>query len=302
MSTPQQPAQQPVQQPVGSSEEYFNSSRLKVIGLITAATVAVGALGGIAGVAFDPDPVTKDNVVQPGGGGLGLAPGELAPGNISPHASSGAARSSVTSRLPSADGTDLPSPVGSVSPGSGGFSTSPSADPTEQQSQDSGGSGGSGDLGGEGTTIESTGVDIFIPPGWQVDFQDESRVFQSNGQNSYSFAFSFAGDPSLAAGDVISANLESLLPPENYTQLQTSDVVVLEPFGAVVSLAGIEYESLWVDNQGSISIHGQIYVGVRQDGTVLGILVEHAPADEFMDAFEEMVPILDNSFNRFAGF
>ena len=303
MSTPHQPVHQPTQPPARGREEYFNSSRLKVIGLITAATVAVGALGGIAGVAFDPEPVPKDNVVQPGGGGLGLAPGELdpgAPGNLSPHASSGAARSPVTSRLPGADGSDVPTPVGSVSPGSGGFSTSPSAesDPTEQPTQDS---GGSSDLGGEGTTIESTGVDIFIPPGWQVDFQDESRVFQSNGQNSYSFAFSFAGDPSLAAGDVISQNLENLLPPENYTQLQTSDVVVLEPFGAVVSLAGVEYESLWVDNQGSISIHGQIYVGVRQDGTVLGILVEHAPAEEFMDAFGEMVPILDNSFNRFAG-
>ena len=48
--------------------EYFNSSRLKVIGMITAATLAVGALGAIAGVAFDPDPVPKDHVVQPGGG------------------------------------------------------------------------------------------------------------------------------------------------------------------------------------------------------------------------------------------
>ena len=54
-------------------------------------------------------------------------------------------------------------------------------------------------------------------------------------------------------------------------------MVALEPFGSVVSLAGIEYEALWVDNQGSVSIHGQIYVGVRQDGTVLGILIEHAP-------------------------
>ena len=78
-------------------------------------------------------------------------------------------------------------------------------------------------------------------------------------------------------------------------------MVVLQPFGSIVSMAGIEYEALWVDNQGSISVHGQIYVGIRQDGTVLGILVEHAPAEEFEAAFEDMVPILENSFSRFGG-
>ena len=78
-------------------------------------------------------------------------------------------------------------------------------------------------------------------------------------------------------------------------------MVPLEPFGSVVSLAGIEYEALWVDNQGSVSIHGQIYVGVRQDGTVLGILIEHVPAEDFESAFEDMTPILDNSYTASAG-
>ena len=78
-------------------------------------------------------------------------------------------------------------------------------------------------------------------------------------------------------------------------------MVALEPFGSVVSLAAIEYEALWVDNQGSMSIHGQIYVGVRQDGTVLGILIEHIPAEDFEAGFEAMMPILDNSFGRFGG-
>ena len=66
------PPSAPITPPVKDSGEYFNSSRLKVIGMITAATVAVGALGGIAGVAFDPDPVKKDNLIQPGGGGTQL--------------------------------------------------------------------------------------------------------------------------------------------------------------------------------------------------------------------------------------
>ena len=306
MSTPQTPPQTPppatppATRPVKSSEEYFNSSRLKVIGLITAATVAVGALGGIAGVAFDPKPVKKDNVIQPGGdGGTRLAPQSLGgPGNSAPHG--GAARSPYTSRVPGSDATSSPSSVGSVSPGSGGLTGAPSegATPTDQPSPTE---GGSTCEGGCGETIEATDVDIYVPPGWTVDFTDENRVFQSDGAGSFSFAFSYADDPATAAGDVLTQNLENLLPPENYTQRQTSDVVALEPFGSVVSLAGIEYEALWVDNQGAMTIHGQIYVGVRQDGTVLGILIEHIPAEDFESAFQEMTPILDNSFNRFGG-
>ena len=296
MSTAQTP---PSTQPaVKSSEEYFNSGRLKVIGLITAATVAVGALGGIAGIAFDPDPVPKDNVIQPGGeGGTRLAPQSLGgPGDSAPHGHS--ARSAYTSRLPGADATATPSSVGSVSPGSGGFTDAPTDTATAEPSPPD---GGTNTTGGSGTTIEATGVDIYVPPNWKVDFQDENRVFQSDGNGSFSFAFSFADDPATAAGDIITQNMDNLLPPENYTQLQTSDVVALDPFGSVVSLAGIEYEALWVDNQGSASIHGQIYVGVRQDGTVLGILIEHVPAEDFESAFEDLTPILDNSFTRFAG-
>jgi hypothetical protein len=300
VSTPQTPPSTtpPTTPPVKSSEEYFNSSRLKVIGLITAATLAVGALGGIAGVAFDPDPVPKDNVIQPGGdGGTQLAPQSLGgPGNSAPRGHS--ARSPFTSRVPGSDATSSPSSVGSVSPGSGGLTDAPSDSATEEPTptDDS-----SPTPNGGGATIEATGVDIYVPPNWNVDFQDANRVFQSDGNGNFSFAFSYADDPATAAGDVITQNLENLLPPENYTQRQTSDVVPLEPFGSVVSLAGIEYEALWVDNQGSISIHGQIYVGVRQDGTVLGILIEHIPAEDFESAFPDMTPILDNSFNRFGG-
>ncbi len=294
MSTPSTPP------PVKSSEEYFNSSRLKVIGLITAATVAVGALGGIAGVAFDPDPVPKDNVIQPGGdGGLQLSPQSLGgPGNSAPRG--GGASSPFTSRVPGSDATSSPSSVGSVSPGSGGLTGGPTEDATDEPTPSNGGTA-CAEGSGCGALIEATQVAIYVPPNWNVDFTDDNRVFQSDGNGSFSFAFSYADQPSAAAGDVITQNLESLLPPENYTQLQTSDVVPLEPFGSVVSIAGIEYEALWVDNQGSVSIHGQIYVGVRQDGTVLGILIEHVPAEDFESAFQDMTPILDNSYNAFGG-
>ena len=301
MTTPQTPPQtpppaqpaQPAQPPVKSSEEYFNSSRIRVIGMITVATVAVGALGGLAGVAFDPQPISKDHVHQPATGtgtGTTLAPLTLGgPGSSAPHRSGLEVPFAV--RVPSADGTESPGTVGSISPGA---DASGSPAPTE------GGGPTVPDDSGK-VTIEATGVDVYVPPGWSVDNQSENQVYFSNGDGSYAFAFSGVEDPSTTAGDVITSALDSLLPPDVYTQRRTSDVQTLTPFGSVVSIAAIEYEALWVDNQGSAPIHGQVYVGVRQDGTVLGIEIEHLPAEEFADSVAEMYPILDNSFGRFAG-
>ena len=42
-------------------------------------------------------------------------------------------------------------------------------------------------------------------------------------------------------------------------------------------------------------------MAVRQDGTVLGILVEHVPTEDFEAAFDDMVTILDRSYPVFAG-
>lgn len=285
--------------PANRSEEYFNSSRLKVIGLITAATVAVGALGGIAGVVFDPDPVTTEPQLQPGVGAGSIG----SPGNASPLSGtkprSFGAFVGAGSGLRGDDTTDTPSSVGSVSPGTGGFSQSPT--PTPSSAVPSPTQGGGGSDGGSGVTMTATGVDVYVPPGWDVTYQDEQNVAQSNGAGSYSFAFSTTLDPSIAASDVIAQNLDVFLPPESYTQRQTSDVVPLEPFGSIVSIAAIGYEALWVDNQGSLSVHGEMYVGMRQDGTLLVMLIEHLPAEDFEAAIDEMVPIVDNTFTRYAG-
>ena len=293
MSTPL--STPPATPPTKRSEEYFNSSRLKVIGLITAATVAVGALGGIAGVVFDPDPATTRPQLQPGSGVGSVG----SPGQASPRSGTKPRGFSAYLGVRGDDTTDFPSSVGSVSPGSGGFSQSPTPTPsTVVPSPTQGGGGGDG---GSGVTMTSTGVDVYVPPGWEVTYQDEQNVAQTNGAGSYSFAFTTTLDPSASAGDVIGETLDVFLPQESYTQRQTSDVVPLEPFGSIVSLAAIGYEALWVDNQGSISVHGEMYVGVRQDGTLLVMLIEHLPAEDFESAIEDMVPIIENSFTRYAG-
>jgi hypothetical protein len=286
------------------SEEYFNSSRLKVIGLITAATVAVGALGGIAGVVFDPDPIKNEPALNPGGGNGSVG----SAGQASPRTGSKALVLSGSARartLPQADVTESPSEVGSVSPGSGGISSSPSdagSDTTSEPSPSDTGTGTGGDTGdGAGVTIAATSVDVPVPSGWEVVYQDDNEVVESDGAGSYVTAISTTVDPSTAATDIIAQNLDGLLPQDSYTQLQTGDVQELQPFGSVVSVAAMAYQALIADNQGSQSLAGQMYVGVRQDGTVLVMMLEHLPGEDWDSASDALGAILDATFGRFGG-
>jgi hypothetical protein len=298
MSTPTTPP--PAKPAVTNTEEYFNSSRLKVIGMITAATLAVGALGGIAGVVFDPEPIKNEPSLSPEGGGSVGSSGQASPlGKLKPLSLS--ALSAGT--LPRADSTESPSQVGSVSPGSGGISDSPSdegSDATSEPSPTDEGDGGDTG-GGQAATIAATGVDVLVPSGWEVVYQDDNQVSETDNAGSYATAISTTVDPSTSAGDIIAQNLESLLPGDLYTQLQTGDIQELTPFGSVVSVAGVPYQALIGDNQGSISLAGQMYVGVRQDGTVLVMMIEHLPAEDWEAASEELLGIVDATFGRFGG-
>ena len=280
--------------------EYFNQSRMKVIGLITAGVVLVGALGGIAGVAFDPERTDDEELFQPGDGA----------GSVGSLGNSVTRRSLLSAgpKLPVEDSAS-PTPVGSATPDSSQSPAATESPVTDESSPpepspsptDDGGSGGDG---GEGSaaTLAATGVQVYVPPGWEIFGQDDTNLVMSNGQGSFATAFADSGfDPSADAGQIIAQNIEQLFPPENYTQFATGDIQALDPFGSVVSMAGMPYESLWVDNQGSISLHGEIYVGVRQDGTIFIMSIEHTPVEDWDNAPPEMRDIINASYSAFGG-
>jgi hypothetical protein len=148
------------------------------------------------------------------------------------------------------------------------------------------------------------GARIFIPTDWDVTQTADTRIWANNGRGS--FAFAAVGkydDASVRAGDVISQNLEGLLPPDTYTQLQTAgpDDFGTVPYGDIVSWSTLDYQALWADPQGSVEIYGQIYAGVRKDGAVLVVLIEHVPPDDWNDTLYPRASIEEQSFLRFAG-
>ena len=175
-----------------------------MIGLITAATVAVGALGGIAGVAFDPDPVPKDHVIQPGrrrhpaGAAVAGRPRQLrrrtatARGRRSPRGS----RARTRPRSPSSVGHRL-ARLGRVHRRAE-RQRDREPTPTERRRRhDPDGSAASPSRRpASRSTCRRTGT-------WTSRTRTGSSRATATG--SFSFAFSYADDPSTAAGDVITA-------------------------------------------------------------------------------------------------
>src|SRR5205085_258901 len=104
--------------------------------------------------------------------------------------------------------------------------------------------GDSGDDGGEGVNIPATDVDVYVPPGWEVVYQDDNQVTETDNAGSFATAYSTTVDPSASAGDIIAQNLDNFLPSDIYTQLQLGDIQELTPFGSVVSVAGVPYQAL----------------------------------------------------------
>jgi len=286
----------PASTPAGGAGS-FDQGRVKVIGIILALVLLAGALGGIAGVAFDQEPTGDDDVLQPGQSSSGA--GSL--GNSVMH----------KSMLPRGarlhlDDTSSPTPVGSATPdstGSPSTGTSESASPSESTpaSPTASPTDGGDNSGGSAATLEGTGVQVYVPPGWQVDGQDEAQLIMSDHQANFAWAYADSGyDPSSDAGTIIAQNQDFFFPPENYTQFQAYDIQPIQPYASVVSIAAMHYDTMWVDDQGSLTLHGVIYVAVRQDGTLLIMTVEHTPAEDW-DNRSGLDDIINATYNAFGG-
>ena len=236
------------------NETYFHANRLKVIGLILAGVMTVGALGGIAGIAFDP-PSTED-----------FGPAEA--------------------------------PVGA--PGAGSGQHKAFAAP--------GGAAGVAALGavapkGKGKFLQlSNGVQFWLPTGWRVQDASTTGAFVTDGKGGYAYVLTGVVNPRTPAASLISKNRKTLLPPGSYTQLQVSGPKKWAgAFGSVVSSSVMEYIALWVDNQGSAPIYGQVYAAVRNDGMALIMVIENIPPDGWEKKATTMSNIVLNSYGQFGG-
>jgi hypothetical protein len=253
----------------------YKSSRGKTIGLIVAGVVAVGALGGIGALVFGGD--SSDDLSTSSGGTQ--TPGE----DLSPTTGGGILD-------PTPIGSATPEPSGSAEPTA---DPSPTTVPTESPTPTLD-PGQSSDV----VTI-GNGVQVPVLEGWQVVGQGDFDVMLGDGKNSYVYAVTGTVDPSTDAASVIAASMDNILPPQNYTQLQKTDIAPLQSFGSVVSIAAMQYLATWTDQQASVPLRGLLVCAVRQDGTAIIITAEHAPPEEFKDSADSWAPVVNATLGLF---
>lgn len=268
----------------------FKSGPVRTITMVVAGVVAAGALGGLAAALFggdDPGQLSTPSGSNP------FPPTSLGQ-SLSNHTNS-----SLSNHLHTSLGGGIldPSPIGSASPEPGGTS-SPSPQPTDQPTEQptTQPTASAGD-----TVTIGSGVVIPVLDGWSVVGQGDSDVLLGDGANSYVYAVTGTVDPSAEAASVISASLDDILPQQTYTQLRETDIAPLEAFGSVVSIAAMQYQATWTDQQASVKLQGLLICAVRQDGTAIILTAEHAPPKEFNDSSSSWAPVLNEILNLFGG-
>ena len=93
--------------------------------------------------------------------------------------------------------------------------------------------------------------------------------------------------------------MDSVLPKQTYTQLRKTDIAPLQAFGSVVSIAAMQYQATWVDQQASVPLQGLLICAIRQDGTAIIITAEHAPPDEFKQSSDSWAPVVNATLGLF---
>jgi hypothetical protein len=253
---------------------YFKSGKGKTIGLIVAGVVAVGAIGGVAALLLGGGDEPKPSAEQPQTSGV------LDPTPVSN------TDSPSPSPSPTEEPTEEPSPTESASPEPTPTPT-PEPSPTPEPQPD-----------GDTVTI-GEGVQVVVPDGWEVLGQGETDVALADKHDNWVYAVTGTVKPSAQAANVLRNSIDNVLPPDNYTQREFSDVITLQPYGSVVSVVAINYTATWVDSQASIPLFGTMFAAVRQDGTALIMTGEHSPPDEYADNVERLAAVIDTTLGAF---
>lgn len=209
-------------------------------------------------------------------GALGAAAAALAGGEHSPQ---------QRAATPGGSGILNPTPIGNLDGGTDAPEPQPSPDGEPVPS-------------GDGIVIGGIAT-IPVPAGWAIAGESDIDLLLEDGNNSWVYATTGVEDPSADAGALLSDIVPAILPAENYSQLETSAVTPVQPFGSLVSVATMEYQAMWVDAQGIMPVAGVIYIAVRQDGSTLVMSAEHTPPEDLAASEASWGPLIDDAFNLF---
>ncbi len=154
---------------------------------------------------------------------------------------------------------------------------------------------------GEYITVRD--VPVFLPTDWTVSWSDEDQATLSSPQSTVIGVFVTSVPPTTDASAWVAQNLaDSVGSSSNYSQLGVWDVKTVAPFGSVVSFAFQDFVATYTDQSGSWPVYGRSIVYVRQDGTLLKLMVvTSGGVDQFDKELESWAEIVQSTERTFAG-
>ena len=242
-----------------------------IVALLAGAGILAGVLAQRQAIDLDPAPVGGGGGIGDGGGGGGPA------GGMSGLLALGGG-------LETLESLELPA----------GWNVRP-----QSPSPDGGGDGTGCTIEGNITLPATT-----HPEGqWQVAGQSETVCVLASGVGDWVVAGSLGvTDPATDAAAILAQIGPKVLNPETYTQLQQSEIVSQEPFGSVTSVATFVYQALYVDDQGSFPLAGEIWCLNRTDGRVFCVTAESSPPEIWQaHVTEYWGPVVAGGFSTYSG-
>jgi hypothetical protein len=128
-----------------------------------------------------------------------------------------------------------------------------------------------------------------------------AQEFLGEARRVHDWASVFSADPAQTAAQIIAQNLSVLIGADRFGQLRVGEVTPLQPVGGMVSFAAVAYAGLWTDSQGSVQIEGNLWVAVRQDGSVLVITGSSTSRPDIEATAPEFGTVWTGAYRSFAG-
>jgi hypothetical protein len=302
-----QPPRAPEPRPDNRFEEtLFNLDKTKTIALIVATVLILAGAGALAGaLGDDGEAVLVPNSGSDLGGGssmskapsvadLGVSTGPLAGGAVQPQVS--------PSPIESGAGTS-PSPLPSSSTTTPDASTSPSTGATPGTSPSPGATP-------DGSTTTTTGfplgggvATVPVPEPWANDWtnDDGTQATFSDGRGTYVWVGVFSVDPATDASATLGTNWQNFISADHYSDLQSGEVNAQQPVGSMTSFAGMAFQGLWTDDQGSAEYRGEMWLAIRADGSMVVMSIETSPPEHIEQSYTDMGDMYGGTFRSFAG-
>ena len=142
---------------------------------------------------------------------------------------------------------------------------------------------------------------VVVPEGWSVQSRSNTTLVLGSGDGVHLALAITGATPSTPATGLLTDTQSEILSPTIAAHVRTSEVVGLQPFGALVTRSALGYSALRTDAQGLSSVGGNLFVFVREDGLALTVNPEVTPAEHWEARIGDWYPLWASAVSNFAG-